>query len=296
MMSSGKNTKKSRSAPPVVSRSQGLPWLTIGAVLVVLLLVGGIFTIVYSKQKSKDDAVAAVAPFVPSAADKDPSTKIPGIFAGKSTVASNGTLSYTGYKAALHVSPTQRVAYDRFPPIGGPHDAEWADCNGDVYTVAVRNENMVHPLEHGAVWITYNPKTIAAGDLTKLEATVTGQTYLYLSPYPDLDSPISLQAWAHQLKVTSADDIRIKQFITALQQNTYIAPEPGGSCDQPGFAADPPPFVAAAPGAGAVQMDGAGLTADTTEAMAPGAVGAAAPSSAPVNGAGAPAAVPSPSK
>lgn len=142
-----------------------------------------------------------------------------------------------------------------------------ADCNGDVYTQAVRNENMVHPLEHGAVWITYNPKTIASGDLAKLEATVTGRAYLYLSPYPGLDSPISLQAWAHQLKVTSADDIRIKQFITALQENTYVSPEPGGSCDQPGFAADPPPFVATAPGAGAVQMDGAGLTANTTEAM-----------------------------
>lgn len=294
MMASGKGTKKSRSVAPVVRRRQGLPWLTIGAVVVVLILIGGIFTVVYSKNKNNDDAAAAVAPFVPSDTNKDPSTKIAGIFAGKSTVAANGSLSFTEYKAALHVSPTQRVDYDRFPPIGGPHDAEWADCNGDIYATAVRNESMVHPLEHGAVWITYNPATIAAGDLDVLKALVTGRTYIYMSPYPGLASPISLQAWAHQLEVTSASDIRIKEFITALQQNPYIAPEPGGSCDQPGFAANPPPFDASTPGTDAVKMDGEGLTAVTTEgamnagdtagAAAPAPSGAVAPgTSAPVS-------------
>ena len=264
----------------MVSRRQGLPWLTIAAVAVVLLLIAGIFTVVYSKNRANNQAAAAVAPFVPSATNKDPSTKIPGIYVGASTVAANGTLSYTEYKAALHVSSTQRVNYDRFPPVGGPHDAEWADCNGDVYPTAVRNENMVHPLEHGAIWIAYNPATIAAGDLDKLKALVTGKTYIYMSPYPNLDSPISVQAWAHQLKVTSASDVRIKQFITALQQNIYIAPEPGGSCDQPGFLASPPPFDASKPGVDAVQMNGAGLTADTSEVST-----ASAPASAPASGA-----------
>ncbi|MET3803412.1 hypothetical protein ABIB25_000396 [Nakamurella sp. UYEF19] len=267
MMASGKSAKKTRSVAPVVSRRQGLPWLTIGAVVVVLILIGGIFTVVYSKNKSNDDAAAAVAPFVPSDTNKDPSTKITGIYAGKSTVAANGTLSFAEYKAALHVSSTQRVAYDRYPPIGGPHDAEWADCNGAIYPTAVRNENMVHPLEHGAVWIAYNPTTIAAGDLDILKSLVSGKSYILMSPYPNLDSPISLQAWAHQLKVSSASDIRIKQFITSLQQNPYIAPEPGGSCDQPGFLASPPAYDAATPGTDAIKMNGAGLTADTAESV-----------------------------
>ena len=277
MMASGKNAKKSRAVAPVVSRSQGLPWLTIGAVVVVLLLVGGIFTVVYSKNKSNDDAAAAVAPYVPSATDKDPSTKITGIYAGTSTVAANGSLSFSEYKAALHVTSTQRVAYDRYPPVGGPHDAEWADCNGDVYTTPMRNENMVHPLEHGAVWITYNPATIASGDLDKLKAMVSGQQYLFMSPYTGLDSPISLQAWAHQLKVTSAGDARIQQFITALRQNVYIAPEPGGNCSQPGFT--PTALITTPPttGADTVQMDGSGASAATGEA---GVVNAGTPISA----------------
>src|SRR6195952_5877720 len=293
MMASGKSAKRSRAgSSPVVSRRQGLPWLTIAAVAVVLVLIAGIFTVVYSKNRTNDDAAAAVAPYVPSETNKDPSTKIPGIYVGASTVASNGTLSYVEYKAALHVSAARRVNYNRSPPVGGPHDAEWADCNGDVYPDAVRNENMVHPLEHGAIWITYNPKTIAAGDLDKLKALVTGKTYIYMSPYPNLDSPISLQAWAHQLKVTSASDIRIKQFITALQQNQYIAPEPGGSCDQPGFAANPPPFDATPPGAGAIQMNGAGLTNDTQEGVA-NARDTLGESQAPASGAPTSAAAPS---
>ena len=283
MMASGKSTKRSRSgSSPVVSRRQGLPWLTIAAVAVVLVLIAGIFTVVYSKNRTNNEAAAAVAPYVPSDTNKDPSTKIPGIYVGASTVAANGTLSYTEYKAALHVSSTQRVNYNRFPPVGGPHDAEWADCNGDIYPDAVRNENMVHPLEHGAVWITYNPKTIAAGDLDKLKALVTGKTYIMMSPYPDLDQPISLQGWAHQLKVTSASDVRIRQFITALQQNQFIAPEPAGSCDQPNFLAAAPAFDASKPGVDAISMTGAGLTADTAEVGT-----ASAPASAPVSGAAA---------
>lgn len=288
MMASGKSAKRSRAgSSPVVSRRQGLPWLTIAAVAVVLVLIGGIFTVVYSKNRANNDAAAAVAPFVPSLTNKDPSTKIPDIYVGASTVAANGSLSFTAYKAALHVSSTQRVAYDRFPPVGGPHDAEWADCNGDVYPNPVRNENMVHPLEHGAIWLTYNPKTIAAGDLDKLKALVTGKTYIYLSPYPDLSSPISVQAWAHQLKLTSASDVRIRQFITALQQNPYIAPEPGGSCDQPGFLAAAPAFDASKPGVDAISMTGAGLTADTTEVSTASAPAATAASGAAKSGAAA---------
>ncbi len=285
MMASGKNAKRTRAVAPVVNRRlskrQGLPWLTIGAFAVVLLLVGGIFAVVYNKNRQNNSNAASVAPFQPSATNKDPSTAIPGIFVGKATTAANGTLSFTAYKAAMHVTGTQRVAYDRYPPIGGPHDEQWAACNGDIYATAVRNENMVHPLEHGAVWITYNPATIAAGDLEKLKTIVSGQSYEFMSPYPSLDSPISLQSWAHQLKLTSAADVRIQQFITALRQNPHVTPEAGASCSQPGFAAAPPPFNPVAPGADAIKMDGAGLAPVTNEAVpnVSGAAGSAAPAS-----------------
>jgi len=278
MMASNKNTRKSRSSAPVVPRRHGLPWLNIGAVVVVLALAVGIFAVVLSKSNEKSAAADALAPWVPTVDNPDPSTKIPGIYVGASTPATADTpANYVDYKAAVHITADQRVAYNRYPPVGGPHDGTWANCNGIVYATGVRSENMVHTLEHGAVWITYNPDTIAAGDLDVLTSLVKGQPYMTLSPYPGLDAPISLQAWAHQLKVDSASDERVQQFITALRQNRWVYPEAGATCQQPSFdTANPPPFDPSPPGKDAIPMSGTGGTAATTETA-----GAQSPSSLP---------------
>ncbi len=267
MMASGKNTGRPRGRAPVVSKRQGLPWVTIGAVVVVLVLAGSIFAVVLTKNNENKAQADALAAWVPSASNPDPSVNIPGIYVGAAVPAAGDTpATYPEYKAALHITSDQRVAYNRFPPVGGPHDGIWANCNGVVYQTAVRNENMVHTLEHGAVWITYNPDTIAAGDLDVLKGLVDGQSYMSLSPYPGLDSPIALQAWAHQLKVNSATDERVQQFITALRQNRWVYPETGATCQQPSFdTTNPPAFDPSAPGADAVQMDGQGATAATSE-------------------------------
>jgi len=270
MMASGKSTKKRRIPAPVVSRRQGLPWVTIGAVVVVLALVFGIFWVVYSKTQEKNEAAEVLEPWVPTESNPDPSTAIPGIYVGASTPASGETpATFIDYKAAIHITADQRVAYNRFPPVGGPHDGTWANCNGIVYTTAVRNENMVHTLEHGAVWITYNPDTISPSDLTTLQGLVNNVPFTSLSPYPGLDSTVSLQAWAHQLKVDSATDPRVQQFITALKQNRWVYPETGATCQQPNFdTTNPPAFDPTPAGADAIPMSGAGGTTDTSEAAA----------------------------
>jgi hypothetical protein len=233
-----------------------------------VILIGAIFVVVYSKNKKSSDAAAALAPWVPSATNMDPSVDIPGIYVGAS-VEQNGAITFPKYKAALHVSSTQRVAYDRFPPVGGPHDGEWAACNGVVYTKAVRDENMVHTLEHGAIWIAYNPDKLSAADISTLEGFVTNQQFISMSPYPTLTAhPISLQAWGHQLQVDSASDPRIAEFITALKLNQYTYPEIGATCDQPTFdTANPPAFDSSPRTASDVQLDGSGLTTDTSELM-----------------------------
>lgn len=262
MMASGKSAKKNRKAKsvPVVRQRQGLPWLTISAVGVIVVLAVVIGVVVINSQDEKNTANAALAAWVPSTENPDPSVNIAGIF----------TVPAGTYKASQHVSSTQRVAYDsvakNLPPIGGPHDQTWAACNGVVYNSAVRNENMVHPLEHGAIWIAYNPDTIDSGDLDILTGLVNGQPYMMLSPYPNLPSKISLQAWEHRLEVDSASDERVMQFITALRQNTSVYPEIGATCSQPTFnIQNPPAFDATAPGADAIPMSGVGATNATDE-------------------------------
>jgi len=134
------------------------------------------------------------------------------------------------------------IKYDASPPIGGDHNGYWADCSGTVYSQPIANENAVHMLEHGAIWITYNAKTLPASQLAVLKKLVAGQDRMALSPYPNLKTPISLQAWGYQLFVQKASDPRIKQFISLLRYNKKTTPEYGASCSDPQFKAHPSTF------------------------------------------------------
>jgi hypothetical protein len=126
------------------------------------------------------------------------------------------------------------VDYEQTPPAGGDHNAVWLNCG--VYTEPVPNENAVHSLEHGAVWVTYDPAQVSDDDIAALEAQLPS-TYTVLSPYEGMDTPIAVSAWNAQLKVDAADDERIEEFVRAYWRSTN-APEPNAACtgafDAPG--------------------------------------------------------------
>jgi hypothetical protein len=140
-----------------------------------------------------------------------------------------------------HNHTTGTVQYDTTPPTGGDHSAYWADCTGTVYPQAIANENAVHMLEHGAVWITYR-EGLDAAEVSTLSQLVSGQDHVAMSPFPGLRSAVSAQAWGYQLFVDSVTDPRIAQFITALRSNPGAAPELGGECQQPTFVQHPSTF------------------------------------------------------
>ena len=174
------------------------------------------------------------------------------------------------------VTTDQQVAYTHSPPFGGAHDGYWAACNGVVYPTAVRSENLVHSMEHGAVWIAYNPDQVVGDAVETLKKKVDGERYMVMSPYPGLDSPVSLQSWGHQLKVGDVTDPRIDEFVSSLKQNQYTHPEVGASCDATGPGAfdqdNPPPFVAPpAPGTPGTQPEVSSTPASVApDAPAPG--------------------------
>jgi len=238
--------KGSAAAAARASAAMSKPksWGTVVIVVGLVVLAVVVFGYAYLQIKDNNE-------FKITADNQDPSTKIPGVV-------------QVEYPGGSHVKANQRVAYDQSPPFGGPHDEAWASCQGMVYSNPVRSENFVHMLEHGAVWITYNPDRVAGADLDKLKDRVTGQDFMALSPYPGLDRPISLQSWGHQLKVDSADDERIDQFVKSLKRNQYKTPEPNANCNALGpglFDPDnPPPFDPTPPGPDAVKMDGSGAT------------------------------------
>ncbi|MFG6444095.1 DUF3105 domain-containing protein [Microbacterium sp. P06] len=123
-----------------------------------------------------------------------------------------------------HVEGT--VDYEQTPPAGGQHNAVWLNCG--VYTEPQANENAVHAMEHGAVWVTYDAAAVSDEELATLKSQLPA-TYMVLSPYEGLDSPIVLSAWDHQLKLDSASDERIPQFFEEYWRSQN-APEPNAIC------------------------------------------------------------------
>jgi hypothetical protein len=182
----GGQAGKGRTRPPVDVVSRQKPWGLIAAAAAVVVFAVAVLTYaVVSVNKANADKVTALSQI-------------------------KGLTSYEYAAGQQHV--TTPVTYTESPPVGGPHDPEWADCTGTVYTVDIRHENALHSLEHGAVWIAYNPDTF------------------------------SLQSWNLHLFVQRATDERVQQFADFLVFNDSVKnhyPEIGASCENPTFITDP---------------------------------------------------------
>jgi len=147
--------------------------------------------------------------------------------------ASNGDIS------GLAISPDPGrdhvegdIEYALDAPPGGPHNAVWLNCG--IYDQPVRTENAVHSLEHGAVWLAYQPDLPAGQDeslrtLVRDEQRRLGERLIILSPKADLADPIVATAWRAQLRLDDSTDERLVQFVRRFQKGPYT-PEPGADC------------------------------------------------------------------
>ena len=118
------------------------------------------------------------------------------------------------------------VTYPQQPGVGGNHSATWTNCG--VYTEPISEQRAVHSLEHGAVWLTYNP-ALPAAEVTELTDLAQGKPYVLLSPDKEQKAPVTATAWGAQLAVQEASDSRVTAFIAAYAQSPK-APEPGAPC------------------------------------------------------------------
>jgi hypothetical protein len=171
-------------------RSNGL--LTAGLVVGVVIAVGGV---VWAVQAGTEDPT-------PGALDE--------------------VQTYT-YQAAEHTDDP--VEYDESPPVGGPHEPVWEECG--FYDDEIDQEKAVHSMEHGAVWITYDP-ALDPDAVDALKGRLS-ENYTLLSPYPDQAAPVVATAWNTQLLLDGVDDPRLDDFVTEYRQGPQT-PEPGASC------------------------------------------------------------------
>lgn len=119
----------------------------------------------------------------------------------------------------------EAVEYDQDPPVGGDHNQAWWDCG--IYTEPVPPYHAVHSLEHGAVWLTYQPDISEEEQQQLVE--LADQEFMLLSPNETQSSPVVATAWGRQLSVDTADDERLPLFITEYRQGPQT-PEPGAAC------------------------------------------------------------------
>lgn len=193
-----------------------------GAVLVAALLIGAVAVTLANRGSAKAKLAGnSVSPAQPTGKAIQASA---GTVDTTKTSKIKGVVFYTGLSRD-HVSGP--VTYAQVPPVGGQHSGVWLNCG--IYNDPVPNVNAVHDLEHGAVWVTYQP-TLPAAQVSALRSLVASfHSYVDLSPYPGLPSPVTASAWGIQLKLDSASDPRLKQFIDTYRQGPQT-PEAGATC------------------------------------------------------------------
>lgn len=140
---------------------------------------------------------------------------------GSTGAAIEGVETFTNITG--HVTGT--VDYPQTPPAGGEHNPVWLNCG--IYSEPVANVYGVHALEHGAVWVTYDP-ALSPMELEALRMHLPA-SYVILSPFVGLPTAIVLSAWNAQLAVESAGDERIPMFFEEYWRSQYV-PEPGALC------------------------------------------------------------------
>jgi len=121
-----------------------------------------------------------------------------------------------------HIKPSEaHPAYNSNPPTSGWH---WvAPARWGIYDRPLIDEQAVHNLEHGGIWISY--KNIDAATLENLKTiTRANSQSVILSPREANDSNnIVLASWTRLENMETYDEAKILEFISRNKNNS---PEP----------------------------------------------------------------------
>jgi hypothetical protein len=131
---------------------------------------------------------------------------------------------------ALHTYPSEgrghvfslsaKVHYKTFPPTSGKHYAVPAIF--DQYDQPVKQIQLVHNLEHGAIVIQYG-KDVSKSDVAKISDFYRSDpTALVVAPLPALGNKMALTAWTHLGTCTQFSESAFKGFRDAYR---YHGPE-----------------------------------------------------------------------
>lgn len=172
-------------------------FLTIGAILGAVVIVVAIFITNRPTTTSRDVSDAPLAGVAVPATDPETDRQ--------------------------HVSdPVQLRIPAGQPPARGPHFV--VPQSVGVYNQPVPDGNTIHSLEHGIIWISYNPELVDGETVDSLERL--GNDYsadTIVAPRPQNASPIAAVSWGQILEL---DDFDGEQLSTFIETNRNRSPEP----------------------------------------------------------------------
>ncbi len=120
--------------------------------------------------------------------------------------------------------------YDLTPPAGGNHLSVWQTCNGSVYDGPIVDGNGVHSMEHGAVWLTYDPELVDQAAVDALALLIGARDYSLMSPYPGQGVAVSMQSWGNRYQTEDPADPKIGEYLDTYVLNERFNPEPNATC------------------------------------------------------------------
>ncbi|MBI2036995.1 MAG: DUF3105 domain-containing protein [Candidatus Liptonbacteria bacterium] len=109
--------------------------------------------------------------------------------------------------------------YNSNPPTSGWHYGQPA--NWGIYQNELPDEQVLHNLEHGGIWISYTD--IDDAMKMALEKIAKARSKIILAPRSKNDAPIVLASWGRLQKFQTFDEQAIRAFIDA---NSNKSPEP----------------------------------------------------------------------
>lgn len=126
-----------------------------------------------------------------------------------------------------HVLEGTKIShYNSDPPTSGPHwpqPAEWG-----IYLSPLPDEQLVHNLEHGGIWISYkdldNDAITALGTLAKQYPQA-----VVITPRAQNESKIAVASWG---RLDTFDVLNMDRIETFIKSNINNAPEPLASLEQ----------------------------------------------------------------
>ena len=116
----------------------------------------------------------------------------------------------------------QTIEYSTTPPTSGDHWAAPAQCG--FYEEEMRDETIVHNMEHGHIIMSYN--LTDPSDLSRLKDVHNGlevsDSWLVTRPYSEIpEGDIAMTAWGVLDQFTGIDEELIQRFFDAYKGNRF---------------------------------------------------------------------------